>query len=37
MASIVMVGGVVFLFFTPVIKKMIGNLEEETSEAPEAT
>ncbi len=32
-ATIVMVGGALFLVFTPVIKKMIGNLEEETTEA----
>ena len=32
-ATIVMVGGALFIVFTPVIKKMIGNLEEETKEA----
>ncbi len=35
-ASIVMIAGVLFLLFTPVVKKMIGNLEEETAELPEA-
>ena len=35
-ASIVIGSGILFLLFTPVIKKMIGNLEEEKAEIPEA-